>query len=41
MQVVASALDTEDDEEGHLVTLHIIHDLMLNNKGKNKFMFSF
>ena len=33
VQVIGSVLDTEDDEEGHLVALHIIHDLMIKSKG--------
>ena len=32
--MIASVLDAEDDEEGHLLTLHIIHDLMVKSKGK-------
>ena len=32
VQVIGSVLDTEDDEEGHLVALHIIHDLMIKSK---------
>jgi len=32
VQVIASVLDTEDDEDGHLLCLHIIHDLMIKSK---------
>ena len=38
VQVIASVLDTEDDEEGHLACLHIIQDLMLNTKGIFKYL---
>ena len=39
VQVIASVLDTEDDEEGHLACLHIIQDLMLNTKGIFKYLY--
>ncbi len=31
VQVLACVLDYEEDEEGHLTCLHIIHDLMLKS----------
>ena len=33
VQVLAGVLDTEDDEEGHLLGLYIIHDLMQKSSG--------
>ena len=32
MQVIACVLDCEEDEEGHLSCLHILHDLMLKSQ---------
>ena len=36
VQVVATVLDNEEDEDGHLICMHIIHDLM--NKSAETFL---
>jgi len=38
VQVLATTLDTEDDEEGHLTTLNIIADLMAKGAGESKWL---
>ncbi|CAL7934251.1 unnamed protein product [Xylocopa violacea] len=36
VEVIANVLDNEEDEDGHLVVLHMIQDLMI--KGKDEFL---
>merc|ERR1719228_2962843 len=38
VQVLATTLDTEDDEDGHLTTLNIIADLMGKGAGESKWL---
>jgi len=38
VQVIATVLDSEEDEEGHLTCLHIIQDLMAKGPGESKYL---
>ena len=38
VQVIATVLDNEEDEEGHLTCLHVIQDLMVKSPGESKYL---